>query len=944
VLNEGVFPLIPSVYVDNSLLTAVLLGVLILFFLGERFGWPQSGLVVPGYLAGILVVAPEVALIIGIEALATYFLARALITGLPKFFLIDRAFGRDRFFLILIISIALRIFVEAGPGAPWLEDLGLGTSNPLHSVGLVLVPLTANALWMPGFVRGVPIVLLPVFAVFLLLNHVLLPFTNLNLSHFAFSVESVSQDFLSAPHNYIILLVGCAIAARMNLRFGWEFGGILVPGLLAIAWASPVKVAATFAEVAVTVVLFQWALLFRPFRRINLSGLRPLVLAFGLAYCLKLVLSWWLGEALPGFRAHELFGFGYLLPALLAVRCWKRGSIGRILVPTAAASLLAFFIGSGLSWALSGNPQGDTPDLTQSTTQRHRPAWETMVRGNVGRHAQDPFPEGLLEAGLDAALIGRSVFGHGLRVDAHPDGLIMHGGTRLAFGRLWLRKQAQNTFALSFPDAGAHPGLAEAGVALTKLLDCQALALTPAPQLETLLNSRLGAIRVHAAKQSRLVITGTLPANFDIKALHSTVPNLAVDWQEGPDSIVRLELAPDAILELALRHFHAPIEEGRLLLQETQIRPEQPDSLTVSQLGDIDRGVMRPLLEAQQGSPEWAKLAAWHAKQLGLQLMVDEEVYSLGTSPLKAPPQWTLWLRKGGGDTAIEVPSAGRHFRTLRAGRTWWEATQATALLVHNAKADTDTYTLQRQGVFAAEAIILRRLALYTPGLKVFSASAFFQYENPGVDAILSDGRPALDGMSLPPAFVTLQNLIARGGGNSRRFAARSTSLRFHDSQNDRRRAVELAGGTYIKAYLSPTYRLAMGPLTDSPSLQAALGSAEMPMALQPFSDTWQDDSLSNEALIDEFGALLESLHRYGRTGHPGELDRLQSLGRRKGYGLTIWSESEEALPYLHAQRGAAHLLAPLCNFDMTRSVDKNKAANLEALRESGQAFAWRTQ
>lgn len=943
-LNEGVFPLIPSVYVDNSLLTAVLLGVLILFFLAERFGWPQSGLVVPGYLAGILIVAPEVALVIGIEALATYFLARVLIAGLPKLLPIDRAFGRDRFFLILILSIGLRIFVEAGPGAAWLESFGLGTSNPLHSVGLVLVPLTANALWMPGFVKGVPLVLLPVFAVFLLLNHVLLPFTNLNLSHFAFSVESVSQDFLSAPHNYIILLVGCAIAARMNLRFGWEFGGILVPGLLAIAWASPAKVFATFAEVAVTVMVFQWALLFRPFRRINLSGLRPLVLAFVLAYFLKLMLAWWLGEALPGFRAHELFGFGYLLPALLAVRCWKRGSLGRILVPTAAASLLAFFIGSGLSWALSGSPQNHTPDLTESTTQRHRPAWETMVRGNVGRHAKNPPIEGLLEAGLDAAMDGRTVFGHGLRVDSHPDGLVMHGGTRLAIGRLWLRPRAKNTFALSVPDAGAHAGLAEAGVALTRLLDSKALALTPAPQLGALLTSRLAAIPVQAGEKSRLIVTGTLPADFDIKSLNSAVPNLSVEWQEGTVSNVRLELAPDALLELALRHFHAPIKEGRLALQEPQIRPDQPASLTVAELGDLDRGVMKPLMAAQSGSSDWAKIAAWHVKQLGLQLRVDDEVYSLGTSPLKAPPQWTLWLRKGGGDTAIEVPSAGRHFRTLRAGRTWWEATQGAALLVHNAKADADTYSLKRQGAFAPEAIILRRLALNTPGLRVFSAAAFFQYENPGVDAILSDGRPALDGIDLPPAFETLQRLIARGGGNSARFAGKATSLRFHDSKNERRRAVELAGGAYIKAYLSPTYRLAMGPLSDSPSLQAALGSAEIPMALQSFSNTWEDDSIDKESMSAEFGALLESLHRYGRTGHPGELDRIRSLGRRNGHALTIWSEAEDALPYLHAQRGAVHLLAPLCNFDMNRPTDAGPTTGLEALRENGVAFAWRDQ
>jgi hypothetical protein len=952
VLTEGLFPLIPSVYVDNSLLTAVLLGVLILFFLGERFGWPQSGLVVPGYLAGILVVAPEVALVIGIEALLTFALAKAVIAGLPKIFPLDRAFGRDRFFLILLISVGVRLFVEAGPGAGWLEVWGLGRVNPLHSVGLVLVPLTANALWMPGFVRGVPLVLLPVFGVFLLLTHVLLPWTNLNLSHFAFSVESISQDFLTTPHKTIVLLIGCALGARLNLRYGWEFGGILVPGLLAIAWASPSKVFATFAEVIVTVAVLRLALRVRPFRRMDLSGLRPLVLAFVLAYFLKLTLAWQLGESIPGFRAHELFGFGYLLPALLAVRCWKRGSLTRILVPTAAASLMAFFLGSGLSMALSGSHSEPRPNLTQSTTQRHRPAWESMVKGVVAEQSQNPGLEGLLQEGLQAAFNGHPVFGRGLRVDAHADGMILHGGSRLAIGRLWVRDRAKNPLALVFPKAGQQAGMPEAGVGLAKLLDAEVLALSPAPALHEILNDRMAVLQVQPGEKSQLRVTGALPSYLDIKALRRALPELTVEWQESEHTVLHLELAPDAVLELALRHFNAPVHTGRLPLLESQTRPNRPALMSQQDLASLDRGVIKPLLAGLDGPEEWTQLAAWHAKALGLVLQVDEEVYSLGTSPLNAPPHWALWLRRGPREsdtspsTAIEVPSAGRHFRTLRVGRTWWEATQATALLVHNAKADSDSSVLRQQGVFAPEAIILRRLALDLLDLQVFSATAYFQYENPGVDAVLSDGRPALDGTTLPPAFQRLQTLIARGGGHSLRYSGNATELRFHDSQNGRRRMVELAGGTYIKAYLSPTHRLAMGPLTDSPSLRAALASAEIPLVDQPFQNTWEETALTQERVQAEFSGILNALERYGRSGHPGELARIRSIARRKGLRLTIRSESEEALPYLQVQKGHLHLLAPLCNYTRERAGGTGKAgspATLQGLREAGLSFGWRT-
>ena len=73
----------------------------------------------------------------------------------------------------------------------------------------------------------------------------------MNLSHLAFSTEEWSKDFLSTPKDYIVLLCATAIATRMNLRFGWEFGGIFTPGLLAIAWTEPSKVLATLVEVLV---------------------------------------------------------------------------------------------------------------------------------------------------------------------------------------------------------------------------------------------------------------------------------------------------------------------------------------------------------------------------------------------------------------------------------------------------------------------------------------------------------------------------------------------------------------------------------------------------------------------------------------------------------------------------------------------------------------------
>ena len=38
------------------------------------------------------------------------------------------------------------------------------------------------------------------------------------------------------------------IAAQCNVRYGWDYNGILVPGLLAVAWYSPLKLVTTFVE------------------------------------------------------------------------------------------------------------------------------------------------------------------------------------------------------------------------------------------------------------------------------------------------------------------------------------------------------------------------------------------------------------------------------------------------------------------------------------------------------------------------------------------------------------------------------------------------------------------------------------------------------------------------------------------------------------------------
>ena len=77
-----VHELLPPGGLDQSIVLAVLLGVWVTLLFTETLGWVFVGLVVPGYLASVLVVQPATALVIVAEALLTYLVARGLAYGL----------------------------------------------------------------------------------------------------------------------------------------------------------------------------------------------------------------------------------------------------------------------------------------------------------------------------------------------------------------------------------------------------------------------------------------------------------------------------------------------------------------------------------------------------------------------------------------------------------------------------------------------------------------------------------------------------------------------------------------------------------------------------------------------------------------------------------------------------------------------------------------------
>ncbi len=351
--------LFPASGLDNSLFTAVLLGLLVLFVLSESFGWVFTGLVVPGYLASVFVIQPMAGAVILAEAGATYLVARAISDWAPPVAPWFRFFGRDRFFLILLCSIAVRLVFEAAllpalgswaAAAGWVEPSLAGN---LFSVGLIAVPLTANMLWKTGLWRGTPQVLIPLAVVYLTLRFVLIPYTNLSITDFELSYENVALGFLASPKTYIILLTAAYLAGRTSVTWGWDSHGMLVLALIALAWLSPLKVATTVAEVAVLVVATRAVLMLPLLRTANLEGARRILLVFGLGFVLKFIACHYLAGNYPGIKATDYFGFGYLLPALLALKVLQKGSAAVILAPTLQTSLVALVLGTTVGLALA---------------------------------------------------------------------------------------------------------------------------------------------------------------------------------------------------------------------------------------------------------------------------------------------------------------------------------------------------------------------------------------------------------------------------------------------------------------------------------------------------------------------------------------------------------------------------------------------------------------
>lgn len=355
------FPLevFPPGSLSGSVITTVWVGVFVVAFFNLRFGWVLSGLVVPGYLAPLLVLKPWAVAIILLEGIVTYSLVWLFSERLSRFGLWSSLFGRDRFFALILASILVRLTFDGWllpeVGA-WIEAhwaAGFDYRSNLHSFGLVIVALVANQFWKSGVLRGLPPLLIILGLTVLLVRYGLMEVTNFGLGGLSYLYEDLAASILASPKAYIILVTTAFLASRMNLYYGWDFNGILIPALLALQWYDPLKILTSFGEAFIILAIASLLLRVPPLRGSTIEGARKLLLFFNVAFLYKMSLGWGLSVWTPMVRPSDLFAFGYLLSTLLAIRMHDQGIAVRLTRATLQTSLTAVVIASLVGFGLS---------------------------------------------------------------------------------------------------------------------------------------------------------------------------------------------------------------------------------------------------------------------------------------------------------------------------------------------------------------------------------------------------------------------------------------------------------------------------------------------------------------------------------------------------------------------------------------------------------------
>ena len=650
-----ILPIFPEGGLTSSVITTVWVGVFVLAFFNLRFGWVLSGLVVPGYIVPLLIVRPIAAGVIVVEAVITYLIVYWFSERLARG-RFNALFGRDRFMGLVLVSIAVRALFDGmllPELADWLAvhwDRQLDWHSNLQSFGLVVISLMANQLWKPGLVRGLFSAVVTIGITWLIVRYGLMEFTNFRLSGVSYVYEGLASSILASPKAYIILVLTAFIASQMNVRYGWDFSGILIPALIALQWYQPAKVLSSFVEAGVIYFLAQAVMKLPFFASMTIEGARKLVIFFNVSFVYKLLLGHGLNLLDLDVKTTDFYGFGYLLSTLLAIKAYDKDIFPRVMRSTLEVSVAGAVAGNLVGFILTLVLPASQPALAAKSrlepgSDSARLAAEAAGGVHLAKGGLSPPPWSLsearsigdaidlLEAGAQPDFVAGSLAQNGLALRAQADGtLAVSRRTMDGSGLLLFNPGGAKRLAIVVNDAAALPGMANAGLSLQHLQQARWLVLgSPLvpdrpgqPSLQQILRDKLRLPELELSfdqqAKARLVLSGNSAGALDLKQLRSRFPGLESRFDESAAANrARLDLGPERFASLAATGLVEPATElaeciaGPPSVQDTT----EPD---LSRLAFLRFEVVEPLVAALNTGKPVPKVARRNAAMLGWQL------------------------------------------------------------------------------------------------------------------------------------------------------------------------------------------------------------------------------------------------------------------------------------------------------------------------------------
>ncbi len=568
-MNLFSLTIFPEGGLAGSIITTVWIGVFVMCFFNLRYGWVLSGLVVPGYLVPLLIVKPFAALVISVEAVLAYLIVWLFSEKLaPGRF--PSLFGRDRFMGLILASIAVRLAFDGyllPEFSVWLEDnfdRRIDWENNLQSFGLVVISLMANQFWKPGLGRGILMACVTIGLTYLIIRFGLMEFTNFRISGVYYMYEGLASSILASPKAYIILTLTALIASHYNVKYGWDFSGILIPALIALQWYQPTKILSSFGE-AIIIYCVARLILKLPFMaNVTLEGGRKLLLFFNISFAWKMALGWFIIWQGLDVKTTDFFGFGYLLSTLIAIKAHDKDIFPRVARSTLQVSLagavLGNFVGFTLSAATARAPWNSAQSQTDVARINDTPKFNALVVNAVGdAHIRNMSGEArplsaasrdalarlveLLEEGAPSITQQFNQRANGWQAMQIENGrLAIIRDDGLGSELLVFDPNAARDEAIILPDPTALPGLANAALAIQRNQDARWLVLgAPKPASRTA-DKSVAEIFVDATETahivlsaaprntaSRLAISDGVAAAANIADLRALTPDLAVE-------------------------------------------------------------------------------------------------------------------------------------------------------------------------------------------------------------------------------------------------------------------------------------------------------------------------------------------------------------------------------------------------------------------------------